>query len=124
MSPSTAKSRRPAFAAYALKLGPKAVIGDDVVAGGYSLDAAQGSSVGGALILAAYQALLNGQVSERADIALGALEMNGVIDGDTQLAIDQAENSAVSPTYMMGNDVPAVPSVKPGLNFGGSQDQR
>ncbi len=106
------------FAAYALKLGPKAVIGDDVVAAGFSLDAAQGSSVGGALILAAYQALLNGQVSERADLALGALEMNGVIDGDTQLAIDQSENDGFSPTYMMGSNLPVVPSVKPGLNFG------
>lgn len=106
------------FAGYALGLGPQAKIGDDVVAAGYSLDAAQGSIVGGALVLAAYQAQLNGQVDEKAQLGLGRLELNGVIDGDVQLAIGDTEDSGISPTFYMGNNVPPVPSVKPGLNFG------
>ncbi|MBN2548534.1 MAG: polymer-forming cytoskeletal protein [Anaerolineales bacterium] len=105
-------------AGYVLGLGPQSKIGDDVVAAGYSLEVAQGSAVGGALVLAAYQGLLNGQVSEGAKLGLGKLELNGVIDGDVQLAIGDPEDSRDFPTFYMGNNMPPVPSVKPGLNFG------
>jgi cytoskeletal protein CcmA (bactofilin family) len=108
------------FAAYALKLGPNAKIGDDVIAAGYSLETAKGSSVGGALVLGSYQALLNGQVNEKANLGVNSLELNGVINGDVQLAVNGTKNDDFSPAYMtpMGSNLPVVPSVKPGLNFG------
>jgi cytoskeletal protein CcmA (bactofilin family) len=106
------------FAAYALKLGPKSRIGDDVIAAGFSLDAAQGSTVGGALALGAYQALLNGHVTEKAVLALGRLELNGVIDGNVQLSVGVTEDAGLPPIYYMSNNVPPVPSVNAGLNFG------
>jgi cytoskeletal protein CcmA (bactofilin family) len=107
------------FAAYALKLGPKAKVGDDVVAAGFSLEAAQGSTVGGTLVLAAYQALLNGQVMENANLALGALQLNGTVAGDARIAIGESNGGAPNPGYFYpSHDMPTVPSVKSGLNFG------
>ena len=105
------------IAGYALKLGPKAVIGDDLVSAGYSLDAAQGSTVNGSLVLGAYQALLNGKVAEDADLGLGALQLNGSIAGDVRLGIGDSDDMGYNPTWQMG-DMPPVPSVKPGLNLG------
>jgi cytoskeletal protein CcmA (bactofilin family) len=105
------------FAAYALKLGPQAQIGDDVIAAGYSLEVSQGAAIDGALVLAAYQGLINGRVAGNALFALGVLEFNGVVEGNAQISIGDAKDYRPQ-QYYMGSDMPVVPSVKPGLNFG------
>ena len=107
------------FAAYALKLGPKARVGDDLVSAAFSLVTSEGSQVNGALVVAAYQALLDGQVAQQAKLALGALQLNGSIGGDVEVAIGEADEAGPNPGYMYSNgDMPPVPFVKPGLNFG------
>lgn len=105
------------IAAYALKLGPKSEIGDDLIAAGYSLEAAQGSVVSGSLILGAYQALLNGQVAGDAKLGLAAFQLNGAIKGNVDIAIGESDGNTYDPSWQI-RDMPPVPSVKVGLNFG------
>ncbi|MEW5870351.1 MAG: hypothetical protein AB1894_13840 [Chloroflexota bacterium] len=108
------------MAGYALKLGPEAKIGDDALAAGFSLEANQGSTIGGALVVGAFQAVIDSQVAQKAYLGLDRLEFNGHFMGDAEIGVGDPEETSVMPVnmYGMGSDMPPVPSVKPGLNFG------
>jgi hypothetical protein len=107
-------------AGYAIELSGK--LGDDLIAAGFSLDDAGGSTVGGDLLFAGYQALLAGQVSGKADVTGGAVDIEGTIAGDATVDLGGTEpnqGGGVPPMFAFPG-VPAVPSVPPGLTVGDS----
>ena len=72
-------------------LGPYAQIADDVFAAGYSLDAAIGSTVGGSLFWAGYQAKLAGEVEGDFNGGMGALEIAGRIGGNVEVDVGEPD---------------------------------
>ncbi|MEW5828490.1 MAG: hypothetical protein AB1846_06325 [Chloroflexota bacterium] len=104
----------------AAQLGPEAVIGDDLIFGGASLEVQEGSRVGGDVVTGAGQALLAGNVDGNVLAGAGGLELRGAFGGDVYAYVDQTEESAGSPSpssYMTyGQPLPfGVPSVSMGL---------
>jgi len=74
-----------------LTLGPNARIGDDVLAAGYSFDAAAGSTIGGSLFWGGYQARLAGDVEEDFNGGMGALEIAGRIGGNVEVGVGEPD---------------------------------
>lgn len=104
----------------AVQLGPEAVIGDDLIFGGASLEVQEGSRVSGDVVTGAGQALLAGNVDGNVLAGVGGLELTGVFGGDVYAYVDQTEESAGSPSpssYMTyGQPLPfGMPSVSMGL---------
>ena len=62
-----------------IELGDTATIGRNLYYGGYSLQTSSGSVITKDLFTGAYQALLSGSVGRDANIAAGAVELNGSI---------------------------------------------
>lgn len=75
------------MAAMALQLGPRASIGDDVVAAAFSLETMAGSATAGSLLVAGFQALLAGDLGEGLNGALSSLELRGRIGGNSEVEI-------------------------------------
>ena len=74
-----------------ITLGPYAQIADDVIAAGYSFDAAMGSTVGGSLFWAGYQAKLAGEVEEDLGGGMSALEITGRIGGNVEVEVGEPD---------------------------------
>jgi hypothetical protein len=70
------------IAGQALLLSEDAELGDDLVAASLSLENEPGSTVGGTVMYAGYQALLAGTVEEDVEVAANALELDGRVGGD------------------------------------------
>jgi len=100
-----------------LSVGPKAQIDDDVFAAGYGFEAAAGSTIGGALFMAGYQAKLAGEVEEDFQGAMGALEIAGHIGGDVMVEVGEPdpEFEAAQPFFAMWMPAPMMP---PGFRLG------
>ena len=100
------------IAGQVLRLGPGARLVDDLVSAGFSLEAAEGSSVGGTVVGFGYQALLAGEVAERLLGSFAALELAGTIRGDVDVDVGPAGDGA--PPAFWPTEVP-IPPVEPGL---------
>lgn len=99
-----------------LRIDKEAEIVDDVIAGGFSLEKMEASSIGGDLVYGGYQALLAGGIGGDVLAAMSNCEINGQIDGDVNVAVegDQAGPQA----YTSGSPPPiSLPSVPPGLTI-------
>jgi cytoskeletal protein CcmA (bactofilin family) len=105
-------------AGYAIELSGQ--LGDDLIAAGFSLDNAAGSAVGGDLVFAGYQALLAGEVSGKANVNGGAVDIEGTIAGDATVDVGGSEPSpgGQRPPMFAFPGTPVVPSVPPGLTVG------
>ncbi len=108
------------IAGAALKLGKTAIIGDDVIAGGASVEAENGSVVEGELVVGAGQALLDGQVTGDVLAGTGSLELNGEFGGDIKAEVGDPDEGGLPPSIYMPQADIDFPSVKPGFNVGGN----
>ena len=104
------------IAGMALLLGPSAVVGDDVVAAGFSLESAAGGSTGGALLFSGFQALVAGDVGGGLRGSMAALEIRGRIRGDSEVEV---EGDPGTPAFaqFLPSPVP-LPAVAGGLTIG------
>jgi len=100
-----------------LTIGRNAQIGDDVIAAGYSFDAASGSAIGGGLLMAGYQAKLAGDIREDVNTATGALEIAGHIGGNVGVKVREPDPDfeRMQPFFAMW--MPA-PMTAPGFRLG------
>jgi len=107
-----------------LVLGPNAQIGDDALAAGYSLETVAGSTVGGSLFWGGYQAKLAGEVEEDFKGGMGALYLAGIIKGNVEVEVGEADPDfeAAQPFFQMWMPAPMMPpglSVAEGADIGG-----
>jgi cytoskeletal protein CcmA (bactofilin family) len=100
-----------------LQIGKSAAIGGDVVAGGASLEAQDGSVVKGDVVVGAGQALLEGIVTGDVLAGTGALELNGEIGGDVNAQVGDPEAGGPSPSMYMPQSNIKFPTVKPGFTI-------
>ncbi len=102
----------------ALTLGPEAIIGDDVISSGYSLETKAGSTVGGTLNFGGGQALLAGDVAEDANVGTNGLELRGTISGNLKAEVgDESKTPSFRPNESIPG-MPDVPTVAGGLTLG------
>lgn len=97
-----------------LTLGPNARIADDVIAAGYGFEAMEGSTIGGSLFWAGYQAKLAGEVEEDFSGAMGALEIAGRIGGNVEVDVGEPDPDFESAQPFFQTWVPA-PMMPPGF---------
>jgi cytoskeletal protein CcmA (bactofilin family) len=104
----------------AFLIGENAVIGDDLVGGGGSLETRSGSKIGGDLVMGCGQALLAGDVTGKAWIGSSAIELRGAIGGDAVFALGRIENEnqRMGPMIFDPEQTITVPSLMTGLKFG------
>ncbi len=95
-----------------LHLGEGARLGDDLIGAGFSLEAADGSGVGGTVRFFGYQARLAGEVAESVGGGMGALELAGMVRGDVDVEVGPRGEGA--PPAFWPSPV-SIPSVPPGL---------
>jgi cytoskeletal protein CcmA (bactofilin family) len=103
-----------------LHIGKTAAIGDDVVAGGASLETQEGSVIEGELVVGAGQALLDGSVTGDVQAGVGSLELNGEFGGDVNAQVgdpEQGRGGMPASMFMPGANI-QFPTVKPGFNIG------
>ena len=109
--------------AYALGLGEKARIGDDLFDLSYSLEARPGSAVGGTLHTASRQVLLSGQVVESVLARAGALALRGLTGGDVRAVVGGLEGVGHSQLLIdLALEIPVLPNglhLGPGAAIGG-----
>ena len=107
-----------------LSVGPDAQIADDLIAVGYSLDTAAGSSIGGSLFWGGYQAELAGEVEEDLYGSMGALEIAGSIGGNVEVDVGEPDPDfeTVRPFFQTWAPAPMQPPgfrVTEGAEIGG-----
>ena len=92
---------------------------DDLFGVAFSLENQEGSTVGGSLVYAGYQALLAGSIDGDANVAGGAVQLDGSIGGDATIDVGGTEPGMTFPmmTSFIPN-VPSIPSVPTGLTLG------
>ena len=102
------------IAGYTLLIGGE--VGDDFIAVGFGLEGEGGSSVGGDLLFAGYQALLAGDVARNVDVAGGAVRLAGTVGGNVAVDAGGSEpGEAMPPGFPFVPGLPTVPSVPAGL---------
>jgi hypothetical protein len=104
--------------AYALQVGPEAVIGRNLYFGGYSLETAAGSNVGRSLYVGGYQAILGGEVAHDVRAGPGALELNGTVDGDVYAEVGDADANFNGRPFMFPGMPAGIVTIEPGLRLG------
>ena len=102
----------------ALTLGPEAIIKDDVISSGYSLETKLGSTIGGTLTFGGGQALLAGDIKEDANIGTNGLELKGTISGNLKAEVGDKSNSLNFRPNASMPGMPEVPIVEGGLTLG------
>jgi cytoskeletal protein CcmA (bactofilin family) len=114
-----------------LYVGEKASIGNDLLAGAYSLEARPGSKVGRDVIYGGGQALLAGDVLRNVKAGTGGLQLSGTVGGDVTAKVgDPSEQAGPPPTMFMPQTqvsipVPTLPyglTVDPSAKIGGNLD--
>lgn len=100
-----------------LFVGEKARIGGDILGAGYSLEMRKGGTVGRDAVFATGQTLLAADVSRNVVAYTGALEIDGMVDGNVTAHLGEASEtqSGPPPTMFMGQSTVPVPIVKQGL---------
>ncbi len=107
-----------------LTLGPNAQIADDVFAAGYSFDAMDGSTTGGALFWWGYQAEVAGEVEEDFGGAMASLEIAGSIGGSVDVDVGEPDpdfeaSQSFFQTWMPAPMMPPGFRVTEGAEIGG-----
>ncbi len=104
----------------AFLLGETAIIGDDLVGAGGSLETRPGSSIGGDLMMGDGQNLLAGDIAGDVKLGTGAVELRGSIDGDAVFAFGNMENEGqnMGPMQFGSEQGIATPALTVGLKFG------
>lgn len=106
------------IAGMALKLGLLAEVVDDLVAAGFSLETEGGSSIGGTLLVAGFQALLGGDVSEDVKGSGSAIQLAGTVGGSVDL--EMGESTGAGPLLAFLPTPVVMPAVSPGLTLADS----
>src|SRR5215212_2111303 len=102
------------IAGQTLLLRDNAQVGDDLISAGFSLESGPGSTVGGTLLYAGYQALLAGNVGEDLKGAMNGLQLSGQVGRDVDADVD-GENED-SPPFLF-EPLVEIPTVEPGLTL-------
>ena len=109
------------FAGQVLQIGEGAVVDDDVLAAGFSLEVMSSVSAGGSLAFTGYQARLAGDVGEDLRAACQSLEIAGRIGGNVMAEVEGSPGYGFSPATffpMLFQDSPIEPAtVTAGLSI-------
>jgi hypothetical protein len=100
-----------------LLLGENASVGGDILAAGYSLETQPGSAIGQDIVFAGGQILLAGDVSRNAQVATGALELQGTIGGNLRADVAEAGQAGPPPTMFMPQSPVPAPTVAQGITI-------
>lgn len=105
-----------------LSLDDDADVGDDVVAAGYSFDAAPGSSIAGTFLYGGNQARLAGEVAGDVEVGAAGVEISGHVGGDVNADVGTPDDiSPISPFAFMPGASPA-PAIAGGLTVSDSAE--
>jgi len=88
-------------------------VGDDVLAGGYSVEVARGATVGGDVWVGAFQALIAGNVEGNVRANVNGLAIDGRVAGDVEANV--GERGGPTPGMFMPSLGTPPPPVAPGL---------
>ncbi len=99
--------------ASALDLGSDAIIGRNVLFGGFSMSAAQGSSVGRDVLGAGYQTMLSGEVERDVKVSVAALELAGTVGRNVEATVEGPGGAGRTPTFFGPPGAP--PMIAPGI---------
>ena len=102
------------IAGQTLLLGEGAEVEDDLVAAGFSLQNLPDSAVGGTLLYAGYQALLQGTVDEDVSVAANGLELGGEVGSNVDAEVDGEDGGP--PPFLFAQQA-AAPAVDSGLTL-------
>ncbi|OGO29575.1 MAG: hypothetical protein A2Z16_07060 [Chloroflexi bacterium RBG_16_54_18] len=102
----------------AVTLGPDARIADDVFSAAASVETQPGSTIGGQLMIGAFQGLVAGDVMEDLRVGSNRLRLEGTVGGDAWVAVNAADQDYTPMPMWLGPDAPPMPSVPAGLTFG------
>ena len=102
------------IAGQTLLLGEGAEVEDDLIAAGFSLQNMPDSAVGGTLLYAGYQALLQGTVDEDVSVAANGLELGGEVGGNVDAEVDGEDGGP--PPFLFAQQA-AAPAVGSGLTL-------
>lgn len=101
-----------------LLLAETSSIGGDILGAGYSLEVQEGSSVGQDIVFAGGQILIAGEVARNLHVATGAFELRGIVGGNVQAEVGEADARAgPPPNIFMPPTAVSAPSVRPGLTI-------
>ena len=96
-------------------LSPRGNVGDDLVAGAYSLETKNGSIVGGDLVFGGFQAQLAGDVTGDVMVAGNSVAILGSVGGDVDAEVGEAGAGPPFSPFMFMPNAPHIPSVPGGL---------
>ena len=99
-------------AGYSLSLGQNGVVDRNMYFAGYSLTTDRQSTINRSLYAAGYQVIHSGRISQEANLVLGALEVNGTIDGDLNAEVETVEGNEQTPPMVfpfIDNPVDPIP---------------
>lgn len=102
------------IAGQTLLLGEGAQVDDDLIAAGFSLENEPGSVVGGTLMYAGYQALLEGTVDQDLNVAANGLELGGEVGANVEAEVDGEDGGP--PPFLFAAQAD-VPTLEPGLTL-------
>src|SRR3990172_4139795 len=94
--------------ASALDLGSEAVVGRNLLFGGFSMSAKEGSSVGRDLLAAGYQTLLSGEVDRDVKVSVAALDLAGTVGGDVEATVEGPTGAGQMPTFFVPPGAPPM----------------
>ena len=94
-------------------------VGDDVMTACFSMEVAEGSTVGGSLLVGAYQVAVNGNVREDVYAGANGMAIYGSVGGDVKASVGESGGPppALWASFMTPDDV-AIPAVPAGLTVG------
>jgi cytoskeletal protein CcmA (bactofilin family) len=98
------------IAGQTLLLGEGAEVEDDLIAAGFSLENVPDSAVGGTLMYAGYQALLQGTVGEDVNAAANGLELGGEVGANVDAEVDGEDGGPPPFLFAPQADLPTVDS--------------
>jgi cytoskeletal protein CcmA (bactofilin family) len=102
------------IAGQTLLLGEGAEVEDDLIAAAFSLENVPDSAVGGTLMYAGYQALLQGSVGEDVNAAANGLELGGEVGANVDAEVDGEDGGP--PAFLFAPQAD-LPTVDPGLTL-------
>jgi hypothetical protein len=98
-----------------LTLGEAAQIGDDLIAGGYSLESKAGSLVEGDMLIGVGQSRLAGDIGGDLWMSGGGLELLGTVTGDVEAEVGSAADAPTFSPFTFMPNAPSVPTFVWGL---------
>lgn len=101
-----------------ITLGEAAQVGDDFMAGGYSLESKAGSLIEGDMYFGVAQSRLAGDVAGDLWMSGGGLELLGTVEGDVQADVGSAADAPVFAPFAFAPNAPQMPVFPWGLTIG------